>query len=251
MNSLGVQGVSNLKEIKTVAIRYKIEDTDIEFEKKLSFLINLAVQDPVKWLEEFRETRKLCAWSENATVKILYSLVNKDLQKNIKDCLTFETAARQILNYSFPAARLSELYKAARKIKQNNYFLINDYARAVEESTKRIAACKNLSKKETADRCEESFLLGLSGRTQYELAKTNVDTMVEIIRYISKAENTIKNIGKRHVNANEVMLENLSKFSIEDVKYQSNKPHKKFVPSKKETSTLNHSQEMVKIRRKT
>ena len=206
----------NLQEGKSVKVEYSIEDTGIEFERKLPYLTNLDIQDPCEWLEEFKETRKLCRWNETAAVKILYSLLNRELQRSVKPATTIEEASKIILSIAYPISRLSDLYKEARRLRQNSYIFIRDYAIAVESITKRIAACKNLKAEDVQDRCEETFLLGLSPRTHYELSRINIDTKEEIVRHIVKAEETILSIGKLRSHPNEIMSERMRSLSIEE-----------------------------------
>ncbi|KCZ75024.1 hypothetical protein H311_04005, partial [Anncaliia algerae PRA109] len=162
--------------------------TDVKITRSIREL--QATSDPklMNWIEEFRELVSLNAWSDQTAVLILKAIVSKEVLEVIKSKQTIDTCLDLIIATEFEESKRFYYEDKINKIKQYNYYLIQEYFNELQQAFQNYCFCTRLNSKEQNYRLEEYFYKGLCPTTKIELEKIGIKGMENIISRLQRIE---------------------------------------------------------------
>lgn len=200
MNSFVKESTSTGDEqekIITYTFDFTVPGTEVKLQRKLAVLENLKHQDTIVWVNDLRQTKELCDWSEDTTVKIVKSLVSKDIAESIKSLRSLDSILDHILTLQYPSHMTHLLLEQLREVKQNHYFFIKDYLNQIESLIQKISFSKKWKLEMQEERRNEFFVEGLEIQTRLEMSKLNIFNTADIVRHIERVETEIRSLMKK------------------------------------------------------
>lgn len=119
---------------------------------------------------------------------MLFHVVNYSYHSSVEPYDNIEDCLDALCRERCPASRAVELYQKLKSLKQDNFYLINDYYHEVVETVIQLSVAKRWGKAETTNRIEEAFLCGLNSTTEVEMAKFQAFTCQDIRNRVGDVE---------------------------------------------------------------
>ena len=87
---------------KKVIFKYEVKNTKLTLERELEYLEYLRYQDLSKWIQEFKDTVKLCTWEEETALSVLKSISSPEVLKHIRDSAALKDAYNSLIDVQYP-----------------------------------------------------------------------------------------------------------------------------------------------------
>ncbi|MGL5707932.1 MAG: reverse transcriptase domain-containing protein [Aeromonas sp.] len=162
--------------------------TDIPLTQSITSL--KSIDDPMLlcWLDEFKELVSLCSWSDTQAMQILKAVVDRSLWPLLSGKKSFVTYIEAIINAKYPITKRFTYEQMLHRIKQNDYYSIEEYVSAIDDTFTKYTLCAKINKEEQHRRKEEYIYKGLASTTTIEMERLGIYDPNEIIQKIKSIE---------------------------------------------------------------
>lgn len=147
------------------------------------------------WLEEFSETAKQAGWSDETAISFITMTSPSEIVSQIKGLKTLESCIQRLLSYAFPETDAYKYDKELMNTKQNSFYYIGDYDRAIRNCLRKYGFCARLKPQELILREHEFFMRGLHPLTHLEVLRLGFETKETILVHIQKIEKTMEQLA--------------------------------------------------------
>ena len=143
---------------------------------ELTQLMTVEADIILDWIQEFRDTAELAGWDNPTALTCLRITTAKELWPLFKTRKSMQLALDDLAQAAFPPHKRAYYAAQLARISQDHYTLIADYMKALQRATAALAATARFTPEQETSRCEEAFLLGLSGPTLLEMQRLQKST---------------------------------------------------------------------------
>ncbi|KAI5179387.1 hypothetical protein PAEPH01_2626, partial [Pancytospora epiphaga] len=200
VNLLLCKKISSLKlssEVKTherEKFRFKFtpKESPVDFVKELEILESMD-QDVVTWISKFRNTVKICEWTETASLQILKNVVSWEIMEAVGEVKDTEDLLSKLVHLKYPREEGTTFQTEMSRVKQANYLLISEYRKAIEDAIAAASIACDWGKGETERRFEEQFMAGLGTATRMELDTQGLRRLKESYERLTAIEKNLLN----------------------------------------------------------
>ncbi|KAG0430206.1 hypothetical protein DMUE_5685 [Dictyocoela muelleri] len=145
-------------------------------------LEDIQKQDLFKLRNEFIQTVKLVQWDEVTTVEVLKSAIESKYFNLIDGLETAEIIMDRIFKEKYPSSHYIRYLNMLANTKQDDFLTIKYYKGYIIDICESLKICFNWSEKQKNLKADEAFYTGLSRRTQLEMSRLNVQTIIEYMK---------------------------------------------------------------------
>ena len=122
---------------------FQVPDTNVKLNRKVKELKNIKLTNVEKWIADFRTTLETCEWIEAAALKIVRVVISPEIYEQVKSFRSIDTTLDALLTLKYPAEDAPKYLDKIKEIKQIQYYWIDDYAKDINETIRKLAICKN------------------------------------------------------------------------------------------------------------
>ena len=140
MNSWSSKPSETYKSRKTTTT-YTIAATNVRLEREIKYLDKLNEQDLIGLINEFKDTAALCNWTPEAALEVLRNITTPEIYDEIRKAETLKDAFNTLIELRYPRLKADIYLKRLSRYRQDDYYLIRDYMKAIEQDTKKLACC--------------------------------------------------------------------------------------------------------------
>ncbi|KCZ74496.1 hypothetical protein H311_04539, partial [Anncaliia algerae PRA109] len=177
---------------------YEPGSTNVSIKKRIPYLENIRIQDVREWVSTVSEAVKETKWSIEDSVEIIQALIRIPYSKQKEKYSTPLEIFNDLYATYYPKEDTYLYLDKLKNIKQNSYYLIEEYVEAIDVQLLKLSTCLKLGKKEMQNKFEEIFISGLCIETRIEMINLKLlDDMQGIINHIKKIEKALKETTKR------------------------------------------------------
>ncbi|KCZ75197.1 hypothetical protein H311_03829, partial [Anncaliia algerae PRA109] len=179
-----------------------------------------SIEDPnlCDWVNEFRELSAANSWTDKTSMLILKSITDKTLWHYFSSKATCDTCLDALISAQYPPRKRYFYEEELCKIKQKNYYLINEYLNEIKSIFNKYCLCIEMKPKEQNKRFEEYFYKGLDDITKLEMEKLGLYAIEDIISKIQSMESLLLNQSEKRQNSMEKLGSLFNQLSIKDSK---------------------------------
>ena len=135
MNSFSKNERDTQSENLTNNVKYNftftIPNTEIKMNRELLQLSSLN-NDLENWITCFRDTVKICNWTDTQAHNILRAIIHPNIFNLIKQLNTVDTILDTLLSIQYQPEDYYKYFEEAKRIKQNKFFRITEYKNEIE-----------------------------------------------------------------------------------------------------------------------
>ncbi|KAG0420565.1 Transposon Tf2-6 polyprotein [Dictyocoela roeselum] len=173
------------------AFEYTSKLTGLKIQHKIEILEDIQKQDILKWSRRFQELASMCGWTEDGRLEVLSHIINPEIRSKITYTGRTDGILESILRLKYNPSRAHYYYQKLSNIKQENYYLIQTYAKEIRNTCQKLALCCNWTDELLKEKTEEAFFINLENHVKIEMERMNKYLASEICETIEKIENMI------------------------------------------------------------
>ena len=176
------------QSVQQLTYQYSIKGTTMTFTKKIEFLENINECNILEWIKEFRLLLSRCGYDEEPGKLILRDLLHPNYLEKIETKKTLDNMLDTLIGLAYPAFNASKYSMKVKALKQEDFYLISDYQKAVTEQTYKLGMCKKWTENEIAKRTEEYLLENLHDHLKIQMIDYKENSFQELEARITLIE---------------------------------------------------------------
>ncbi|KAG0420220.1 hypothetical protein EQH57_0250 [Dictyocoela roeselum] len=163
-------------------------NTNISIQRTFAMLESIQEQDLFKWREELFQTISLTSWDEQTAIR---ASVVPEYINLIQHKTSLSEIWDAIFKHKYPRSEYIKYLNQLSNTQQNSFLTIKEYHEEIERLSLRLGICLDWTEEMRQMKVQESFVNGLSKRTQLEMARLNIRECSEICAIINSTEETM------------------------------------------------------------
>ncbi|KAG0439307.1 hypothetical protein DMUE_2521 [Dictyocoela muelleri] len=176
---------------KQISFTITPPNTNISIQRSFTMLESIPEQDLFKWKEELIQTISLASWDEETSIGVIKASIASKYLHLIQNKRNLQDIWDAIFKYKYPRGDYLRYLNQLSNTHQNSFLTIKEYHSEIERLTLRLGICLDWSEDIRKMKVQESFINGLSKRTQLEMARLNIRECAEIYSVIDSTEETM------------------------------------------------------------
>jgi transposase InsO family protein len=171
-----------------------IEGTEVKVKVRIPMVTSLTKDVNKRIFDRFEDLASTNKWDDEQMGRIFVSLVKID---GVTENLTrdsYKSLKGQLLDLRFPKNELNIYKENLEKIRQDNFYFINEYDEEIKEALYAYSYVRCLTKKEQERLQYESFIKGLGVFTTIDVLKQqgfNILSLKEVRAYLQHYEEVV------------------------------------------------------------
>lgn len=153
-------------------------NTTLHIHRSIHLLTSIEHQNLIDYRRDFYEIKASCRCDDATANDVLISLTSTKLLPYYTGQNTLEDKLNSLLSVKYPASDSLKYYTELSTLRQCDFVTTAKYKERIEEICLKLGNCKRWNHEIIVHKTEECFYNGLSRRTQLEMSRLNIKSLV-------------------------------------------------------------------------